>query len=626
MRKYAYIIVLALIVSAVYFTSCERIPKEMMDMMMPDAEQIEPPPEMVEPPPEMTEMPVDLVNVLIYTNRSFWITLEDAAMAAETTKRLLDAAGVQVEITKNDAYVREWMRHTTGDGNMNVIVLYGVLPASVYGTGNTQPDGSIAENWIETTDGDTILNHADYIAFNTDYDVDKVTEWTPDNANQAVGSNGEGGLQNLMDNPNINLFTALRAGGGASMIVTSDGLALTPSLANFDSLRPIPLSQLQGEWFAEKVFASDTGNAEATYADPVILRDGDLGRLAIVHATTEYEGLLNGEVAAEIIINYLLAPPMMETVETPDETMVEMEPETTETPMEPAETTDLIGEMVDIEDAMSTIGLRKIYWTDDDSLLRANPDGSGVETLFDRRPDLEPSFGVRKLVVDSEGGKIYWNGDESADRGGGVWRANLDGTNLERLTTTQARGFALDLEADKIYWVTYDGDHIFHRSNLDGSGVEKFNTHTILGLPSIIEFDPVDRKIYASLSNYSGVSVINTDDLDIEEADIESQLPISGYRNLTLDIEERKIYWVTDSSGVYRMNLDGTNYEFVMDEGRIAATFDFNTRKIYWANKQSAFGAEPQIVWQTNLDGSDPEGLFAVDFITGIAVETGPIN
>ena len=91
------------------------------------------------------------------------------------------------------------------------------------------------------------------------------------------------------------------------MIVTSDGMALTPSLANFGSSRPIPLAQLQDEWFAEKVFASDTGNAEATYADPVIVRDGDRGRLAIVHATSEHEGLLNGEVAAEIIINYLLA-------------------------------------------------------------------------------------------------------------------------------------------------------------------------------------------------------------------------------------------------------------------------------------------------------------------------------
>ena len=111
------------------------------------------------------------------------------------------------------------------------------------------------------------------------------------------------------------------------MTVTSDGMELTPSLVGFDSFRPIPLNQLQGEWFAEKVFASDTGEAEATYADPVIVRDGDRGRLAVVHATTEHVGIQNGDVAAEIIINYLLAPPMMAPVEPPAESVVETPPE-----------------------------------------------------------------------------------------------------------------------------------------------------------------------------------------------------------------------------------------------------------------------------------------------------------
>ena len=91
------------------------------------------------------------------------------------------------------------------------------------------------------------------------------------------------------------------------MIVTPDGNALTPSLASFETYRPIPLNQLRGEWYAEKVFASDTGGDQAAYADPVIVRDGNRGRLAIVHASFIHEGLLNGEVAAEIITNYLLA-------------------------------------------------------------------------------------------------------------------------------------------------------------------------------------------------------------------------------------------------------------------------------------------------------------------------------
>ena len=259
----------------------------------------------VVPPAEMpTTPPVDIahpIDVMIYTNHSAGIALEDAEMAAETTRNLLEADGISVEITKDYAFVRDWMLQTTNDGNVNVLVLYGVLPTSVYRPG----DGSIAENWIETTDGNTILNHADYIAYYADAGA----------GNRDII--GDHGLRNLMDNSDINSFiqghdfdTPL------PMIVTPDGTALTPSLANFDAYRPMSLNQLQGDWFAEKVFASDTGNAQAAYADPVIVRDGNLGRLAIVHSnvvTEKSKGLPNGEVAAEIISNYLI----QETTGTP---------------------------------------------------------------------------------------------------------------------------------------------------------------------------------------------------------------------------------------------------------------------------------------------------------------------
>jgi len=298
-----------LIAYTVYFTSCDRTQK-MLEPVMPAIETVAPEPtEMVEPPAEpMVEIEMSVgPDVLIYTNRSYWIEPDTAALAAETTKSLLESKGIRVEITKDPAYVSNWMPQTTSDGNVNVIVLYGVLPESIYGAGNVQPDGSIAENWIETTDGDTILNHADYIAFNSDFDADKFGEdWSleADGDTKAVGSNSVGGLQALMDTPDISLF------GGGSMIVTSDGAALAPSLVSFESHRSIPLDQLQGDWFAEKVFASDTGDAQAGYADPVIVRDGSRGRIAIVHATPHHEGLRNGEVAAEIILNYLLAASM----------------------------------------------------------------------------------------------------------------------------------------------------------------------------------------------------------------------------------------------------------------------------------------------------------------------------
>ena len=324
MRKYKWIFIIALLGIAVSFIACEYADKMMKPIMPePDPEppemvtptldpEVTEPPEMVEPPepepPEMVEPPEPEMmlpeDVLIYTYRSFWMKLEDAEMAAETTKSLLESKGIQVKITKDNVYLRDWMLQTTGNGAVNVLITYGLLPATIYTPGNSQPDGSIAENWIETTDGDTILNYADYIAYNTEGDVD------PEH-NIFGHSNSERGLQNLMDNPNIHLFPLGDHELGISMIVTSDGNALTPSLANFESYRPIPLNQLQGEWFPEKVFASDTGDAQAVYADPVIVRDGNRGRLAIVHAAPlnrqGFEDMLNGEVAAEIIINYLLA-------------------------------------------------------------------------------------------------------------------------------------------------------------------------------------------------------------------------------------------------------------------------------------------------------------------------------
>ena len=522
MRKYVWIVVLALIASAVYFTSCERVPQEVMETIMPDAEKIEPPPEMV------VQTPVETV-----------VEAEPASTA---------------------------LKDPNSDGDGEWIDLERYAPDTLSSLSSTIISGS----------QDEITELQTVIIFVNCTETDISSYWLDHDRNEV----------------------------------------LYQTLAPGESYR-------QQTWEGHVWIVKDAAeNNIALY----IARD-EIGRALLMAP-----GMPAPEPPTETVVETPGETPPEMVVETPAETPPEMVPEMVETPPEmvvetPAETTDLSGGMVDIKDAMSTIGLRKIYWTDDDSLLRANPDGSGVETLFDRRPDLEPTFDVRKLVVDSEGGKIYWNGDESTDRGGGMWRANLDGTNLERLTTIQTRGFALDLEAGKIYWVTYDGNHMFQRSNLDGSGVEKFNTQAILGQPpSVIEFDPVDRKIYAYLFDYTGVSVINTDDLDIEAADIEFQVPIptSAYSNLTLDIEERKIYWVTDYSGIYRINLDGTGYELVMDEGRIAATFDFNTRKIYWANRT---GGPGQVIWQANLDGSEREGLFALPYpISGIAVETGPIN
>ena len=74
-----------------------------------------------------------------------------------------------------------------------------------------------------------------------------------------------------------------------------------------------------------KLLASNTGDAQATRADPVILRDGDRGRIAIVHQTA-FKDNPKGEVAAEIMINYLFTEAAQET---PPETTTAPLPEVT---------------------------------------------------------------------------------------------------------------------------------------------------------------------------------------------------------------------------------------------------------------------------------------------------------
>jgi len=281
--KYQWLVVITLIGCMISFASCNKT-QQVKVSVVPDAE----PTKMVEQ--ESSDViPVEsidgTVDILIYIGKTLWIRPEDAENEAEMTKFLLESESIQVEITKSKESVRDWMLQTTANGVVNVCILYGILPSTIYPSGNAQPDGSVAENWIETTDGDTILNHADYFGYNS----------------SEGKANERGAMQNLMDLPEIEINVYEH---NIDMFVTVEGSRLAPSMVHFKSDRPFPLDQLEDEWFAERILASDTGNPQATLADPVIVRDGDRGRLAIVFHTV-YKNDPKAEVAAQII-NYLL--------------------------------------------------------------------------------------------------------------------------------------------------------------------------------------------------------------------------------------------------------------------------------------------------------------------------------
>lgn len=217
-------------------------------------------------------------EVVIYTGTTQWIDKAPADEQANICVEMLNEAGINNTLLSSDGDMEElatWMENATGDDGFDICVLYGDIPPTLYPQGNAQPDGSVAESFIETTDGDAIINHADYMF------------WGLGNRN------AEGGLQNMMDIPGIVMWD-----DNTPMIVTDEGKEIAPSLTDIQSDRPFHIDQLAGDWAVEVSLAQ---NEAGTRADPIIVRDGELGRLIPVIQTANGDEP-KGAVAAEIII------------------------------------------------------------------------------------------------------------------------------------------------------------------------------------------------------------------------------------------------------------------------------------------------------------------------------------
>src|SRR5262245_45030914 len=123
-------------------------------------------------------------EVAIYTGTTQWISKTAADEQAQICVDKLTALGINKTWFPNDTdmdALAEWVINATDNGQVDVLVLYGDIPPSLYPEGNAEPDGSVAELFIESTDGDAIINHADYMF------------WGLNARNQT------GGLENMMD-------------------------------------------------------------------------------------------------------------------------------------------------------------------------------------------------------------------------------------------------------------------------------------------------------------------------------------------------------------------------------------------------------------------------------------------
>jgi PKD repeat protein len=221
---------------------------------------------------------------------------------------------------------------------------------------------------------------------------------------------------------------------------------------------------------------------------------------------------------------------------------------------------------------------KKVYITDysNKAIYRFEPDGKLPQKILDA------NVAGQELVGDAEAifvlaDKIYWG------RTGGIYRANLDGTNPEVFIDfgSGPPEFPIDMQYDpatsKIYFVNDKTDYSggYWSVNFDGTGLTEI-------IPDVdgtaIEMDFRNGKAYLVLYGSAGT--------------------------------------VAPENGVFMCNIDGTNLTQIGTYGTKATwgiTIDEKRNKLFWGVKMSNSAPDGKIV-RTNLDGSGLE-----DWITGVS-------
>lgn len=180
----------------------------------------------------------------------------------------------------------------------------------------------------------------------------------------------------------------------------------------------------------------------------------------------------------------------------------------------------------------------KVYWTTGSAIRSVNVDGSGYREIL--------TGTYYTIAIDDTGQKMYFGGTT------GIFRANLDGSNLETLATgLDSRGVALDLTNNKLYWSNTTGDKI-ERSNLDGTSRE--DVITGISTPYGIDIDNTNNKIYWMNRGSQHIMRANLDGT--------SQETVIGpigttAQDIVFDEENDRFYW-SNLSGLFRTNANGT--------------------------------------------------------------------
>jgi len=163
-----------------------------------------------------------------------------------------------------------WINANMSDNEVDIIWLNGCIPSVLYPFPNLNPDGSLAEDWLDN--GNMFINVGDWFAY-VSYECDGAR----------CADNGSSGAANILDlNPSIIAF----ANDGA-LQPTPTGETYMPSLGvdvDVSTDRPIIAAEVGSPWEVAGAFATNNGKESGDRLDPVVLRNTDTnGYLAIIN-------------------------------------------------------------------------------------------------------------------------------------------------------------------------------------------------------------------------------------------------------------------------------------------------------------------------------------------------------
>jgi uncharacterized protein YjbI with pentapeptide repeats len=237
-----------------------------------------------------------------------------------------------------------------------------------------------------------------------------------------------------------------------------------------------------------------------------------------------------------------------------------------------------------------------LYWVDQSSknIYKANLDGSQIQLIVETR--------ANDFAFDSENQHIYWTEKDT------IRRAKLDGTGIMDLVASDLDDpnyLALDIPGNKMYWVDggFNSDRI-KWANLDGSESTDFMTG--LDEPSDLKLGNLNDKIYWLEGGFFPTELrrTNMDGTSSIEDVITEGSGINSYSLLTMN---DRLFW--SSRYIFSARRDGSGVETIVDNNNTGLSgYSLNNltiggEKLYWHDSDE----DNPTIWRSNLDGTDVE-------------------